>query len=192
MVPALLAFKSEFPDVDVEITMDDRRIDPVEQSTDVAVRIGPLPDSTLRVRRAGKASMGIFASPSYLAGHATPAEDPSDLARHQVIQFPDRKGMMLLADGVFLDSLENHRAVRVSNLPLAKEVALNGGGLAMLPHFLVRAEVADRRLVPVIPGLALPGMEVNLLHPFSQAPPKRVSTFIEFAIERWRQQGLVA
>ena len=87
VMPAIAAFKLAHPSVAIEVEMDDRRIDLVEHATDVAVRVGSLSDSTLRVRRAGTASSGLFVSPAYLARRGLKLAEASDLARVHFVRY---------------------------------------------------------------------------------------------------------
>ena len=195
VVPALLAFRDRFPEVTIEITMDDRRIDPVEEATDVTVRVGALSDSTLQARRAGKAKLGIFGAPQYLARFGAAIEQVSDLSRLEFIRFADRQKS---AAALFIrdeTGREYHPewtvGLTVSNGVVAKELALVGEGLAILPCFFVDEDARAGRLVQLLPATRLPTIEVNLLHSFSVDPPLRVRRFIDFAIERWRESGIL-
>ena len=81
--------------------------------------------------------------------------------------------------------------VGVSNMVLAREAALAGAGVAVLADFLVRADVAAGTLVPVLPQAPLPPLEISLLHPFSQTPPRRVTVFLDFLLDQWRRGGFL-
>lgn len=185
VVPALVAFKAAYPAIEVELAVDDRRIDPVEYATDVAVRTGILASSSLRMRRAGQVSTGIFASPEYLKREGLQPDQIRSLAGQQFISFIGQK------PGHDLGSEDVVVAFAVSNAPLAREVALAGMGLAMMPRFFAQEDVDAGRLVQVLEHINLPPSEISLLHPFGQDAPRSVTAFVDFAIELWRSTGMV-
>ena len=91
VLPALLAFRAKNPGLEVDLVMDDRRIDPVAEAVDLIVRVGALDDSRLVVRRVGRSTFGFYAAPAYLAQTAEPIARLADLARHAVIALPERR-----------------------------------------------------------------------------------------------------
>jgi DNA-binding transcriptional LysR family regulator len=184
VMPAIAAFKLAHPSVAIEVEMDDRRIDLVEHATDVAVRVGSLSDSTLRVRRAGTASSGLFVSPAYLARTGLKLAEASDLARVHFVRYAAQN---TLARG----KSEGQVSLTVSNGLLAREACLAGVGVAAVPDFLVADDVASGLLLRIEPDSPLPHFEVSLLHPFPHDAPRSVTSFIEFAIAMWRERGFL-
>lgn len=184
VMPTLLDFKALHPAVEIELAMDDRRIDLVEQATDVAVRIGALSNSTLKARRAGSAPIGMFASPKYLA---RVGKEAAEITGFTGLHFVRYAGQSTASPGL----AEGHIAITVANGLLASEACVAGAGVAAIPLMLAADDVALGRIVPILPDYALPAMEVSLLHPFPQDTPPSVTAFIEFAIESWRRDGLL-
>src|SRR5260370_27726170 len=84
VAPIVSAFLNEYPDVRVELSLNDRNLDLIEEGLDLAVRIGPLADSSLVARQVGNVRRVVVASPAYLARHGVP-RTPSDLATHDTI-----------------------------------------------------------------------------------------------------------
>lgn len=188
--PVLLAFGRLHPQVQLELVMDDRRIDPVEQGADVIVRSGALADSTLVARRAGRSAHGLYAAPSYLE-HAPALSNVADLEAHSVVMFTDRHSGPARFEAV--DTLgatvEITGPIAVSSAVLARDAAVAGAGITILPYFLAAGELASGTLRQVLPQLDLPESIVSLLHPFGRSPPARVSAFIDFAVATWRDDG---
>jgi DNA-binding transcriptional LysR family regulator len=193
VLPALLAFRELHPGVRIEIAVDDRRIDPVQEGVDLIVRAGQLTDSTLVARRAGFAPLVLAASPGYLAGKPAP-QTVKDLEDHNVLligrnrgpydlRTPDRFGTIHTA------TIEG--PVAVGNALLARDAGLAGAGIVFLPRFLADEPFAAGRLVHVLPDFTMPRLEINLLHPFGRAPPRKVGAFIDLAIALWRREGWV-
>ena len=183
VLPAVVGFKRAHPSVAIEIAMDDRRIDLVEHATDVAVRVGSLSDSTLRVRRAGTAPSGLFASPAYLSRAGLTLAEASDFDRVDFIAYAGQKTARGTSEGQV--------SLVVSNGLLAREACLAGMGVAVVPDFLVADDLALGLLVRIDPHTPLPDFEVSLLHPFPHDAPLTVTSFIEFAIAMWRERDLL-
>ena len=89
VTPMVAGFLAAYPGLRVELLLADRNLDLLEEELDAAIRIGPLDDSGLVVRRVGQVTRQVVASPAYLARHGTPA-DPAELAAHELIQTSGR------------------------------------------------------------------------------------------------------
>lgn len=196
VVPAALAFQTHHPNVSFDITVEDRRVDPVEEGADVAVRVGALSDSTLRVKRAGRAKLGIYCAPEYLARRGLVIEHVGDFADCQFIGYSDRS--RTVPPPPLLKDIEGrvHQptwspTLTVSNAFLAREAALGGAGIAILPRFFAADDTRLGRLAEPLPLIQLQAMEISLLHPFTRDPPHRVELFMEFAVEHWRGSGAI-
>src|SRR5580658_145445 len=81
VIPCLPAFLAEHPDLDIELVLDDRNVDLVEEGVDVALRMGAMPDSNMTARRIAEGRRLVVATPAYLRRHGTPAA-PGELASH--------------------------------------------------------------------------------------------------------------
>jgi len=182
--PALLAFRAAHPGLRIELVMDDRRIDPVEEGVDLIVRVGALDDSRLVARRAGSVRFGFYATPAYLAQAGEP-QSIEALATHRVIGIPERRG----ARPADVTRVAFRRDITVSNMLLAHGAALEGAGIAALPRFLAAPSVAAAKLVEVLPDVALPEADISFLHPFGQEAPTKIRAFMDFAVARWRGRG---
>lgn len=182
--PALLAFKAAHPALRIELVMDDRRIDPVEEGVDLIVRVGALDDSRLVARRAGSVSFGFYATPAYLARAGEPLS-LDELAEHSVIGIPERRG----ARSADVMRVAFSRDITVSNMLLAHGAALEGAGIAALPRFLAEPSVIAGHLVPILRDITLPEVDISFLHPFGQEAPAKIRAFMDFAIARWRGRG---
>lgn len=182
--PALLAFKAIHPELRIELVMDDRRIDPVEEGVDLIVRVGALDDSRLVARRAGAVRFGYFAAPAYLERAGEPPTLEA-LAGHSVIGIPERRG----SRSAEVTRVAFSRDITVSNMLLAHGAALEGAGIAALPHFLAAPSVAAGTLVRLLPDTALPEVDISFLHPFGQEAPAKIRAFMDFAMARWKGRG---
>ena len=156
LAPLVPAFLDAYPLVQLELASGETVIDLIEERADMAIRIGPLPDSTLNARRLGSSRLRVMAAPSYLARHGAPA-GVADLARHRLLGFsaPASLNTWPLAH-------ENGEgwpvtpAVSASSGETVRHLALGGAGIACLSEFLTRADLAAGRLAPVLDAHALP------------------------------------
>lgn len=170
VAPIVAQLVRDHPRLRFEMQLDEDRLDLVAQGIDVAVRAGSLADSQLVARRLGVLRGWIGASPDYLRQHGVPAR-PADLAGHTLLGHTHVGSADLWAfedDGAALRpdagvTALPPRRVRVNDLSSLLELARHGAGLAVLPPFLGRAEVARGELVPVLQGYPLQSHELQAL-----------------------------
>ncbi len=148
LVRALIPFQGDHPAIEIDLHLSDSRVAVTEEGFDLAVRIGILRDSTLRVRRLSDMPVVICAAPSYLKAHGRP-DHPRALASHNCLIDGNRpdSGSWRFRDG------DREETVRVSgsfraNAPRAlSQLAIGGAGIALCPYYAVEAALADGRLV---------------------------------------------
>ena len=166
VLPIVAQFLNAFPRVVARMLLVDRIVDLVEEGLDVGVRIGTLPDSTLRATRVGAIRLIACASPSYLAEHGVPAT-PSALASHQCICFntfahPER--------WTFGGSGKREARVTVSprlvvnSADAAIDAATAGLGIVRVLSYQAQASLADRSLRRILKPFEPDAMPVNLIH----------------------------
>ncbi|MEM9069279.1 MAG: LysR family transcriptional regulator, partial [Myxococcota bacterium] len=135
VAPALVELAAQHPSLAIDLSFSDRVVDLVDDGFDLAVRIGPVPDSaSLSMRKVGVQEMVIGASPSYLDVHGRP-ESIADLEAHTLLAYtklqdPWRVGGRTLAV---------HSRLRFDDLDALADAALQGGGLALLPRWMMLA-----------------------------------------------------
>jgi DNA-binding transcriptional LysR family regulator len=144
-------FVAQYPDITIDLSVSDQRIDPISERVDVTIRVGPLADSELIAVRLGEVRRVIAASPHYLAMHGTPHK-PADLLRHNCLLlsgfsrlsrwplFENGKRVLIAAKGnVTSDSAE-----------LLLDLALAGIGILRLGDFLGESALAQGQLIPLL------------------------------------------
>jgi len=131
-------------------------IDLIEERADVAIRIGPLADSTLNARRLGSSRLRLLASPAYLERHGAPKEI-ADLSAHRLLGFtlPASLNIWPLPQQGG-DGLPMQPMIGTSSGETLRHLAVAGAGVACLADFLTRSDVASGRLVPVLESVTLP------------------------------------
>jgi DNA-binding transcriptional LysR family regulator len=180
LVPFVADLAARYPEVEVELNVQNRNVDVVAEGYDLAIRMGELGSSSLTARKLEDASLGVFASPEYLARHPRPRA-PDDLERHALLGFIRPSSGRVLPwlfrarDGAPFEVAPRAR-VRVSDDFLASiGLARAGAGLVQAYHFLVAAEVARGELVEVLKPFAGRTRPFTLLQPAAGAGGRRLA-----------------
>lgn len=186
IVPLLGEFLDLYPGIIVDISLTDAVIDLVEERADVAIRIGPLPDSPLIARRLGESDRAVVASPAYVARHGEPMV-PEDLHAHRCLGFNFRRQQPwwpFRRDGRDI-GLPITPAVEANNGDTVTQLALDGVGIARVGRFNVADAIADGRLVELLAAYN-PG-DIEPFHALflgGSTLPARVRVFIDFLADR--------
>ncbi|OBZ25011.1 LysR family transcriptional regulator [Pseudomonas protegens] len=150
IVPYVAEFRSLYPDIQLELNSNDLIIDLLEQSTDIAIRIGVLADSTLHARSLGCSPLHILASPDYLARHGTP-QSVAELAEHTLLGFTQTETLNHWPlRHVHGDRWQIQPGISASSGETLRHLALEGQGIACLSHFMTIDDIRAGRLQPVL------------------------------------------
>ena len=180
LVHALAPFQADHPDIDVELHLTDTRVALVEEGFDLAVRVGTLRDSTLRVRKLSDMPLVVVASPHYLNSHGRPGH-PRALASHNCIidqALTDRASWRFNIGGT-------EETVRVSgnisvNTPGAlAETATSGMGIARCPLYVVESALEDGRLVELFRAHRVTEYGLYALYPPNRHLTARLRALID-------------
>lgn len=187
LAPALPDFLALFPEIDVDLVMNDRRVDLMEEGFDLAIRIGRLADSSLVARKLSPMQRFIVASPAYLAKRGTP-KIPADLRHHDCLCYSNADTIdewrFCEPDGRAM-SVEVKGRVRANNGDLLRVAALKGLGFVDLPNFLVSGDIESGALVPVLQDFIRQDGGVYAVYPHARYLPPKIRVFIDFLAERW-------
>ncbi|WP_315338039.1 LysR family transcriptional regulator [Pseudomonas grimontii] len=150
IVPYIAEFRRLYPEIQLELNSDDLIIDLLEQSTDIAIRIGALADSTLHARSLGCTPLHILASPDYLKQYGTPTT-VAELADHTLLGFTQTETLNHWP----LRHVEGDRwliqpRVAASSGETLRQLALEGQGICCLSNFMTSEDINAGRLVPVL------------------------------------------
>ncbi|MCP9628710.1 LysR family transcriptional regulator [Rhodopseudomonas palustris] len=184
----IFAFQDRYPEIGIDFGLTDQRVDLVREGVDLALRLAPLTESSLKLRTLGQSQRLIAASPDYLAAHGRPMT-PQDLSRHQGIRMVNVAGSdMLTFEG---PGQEIHRVpfggrLRVDHGLAAREAMIAGRGIAATHRWLVDDLLAAGRLEAILPEYRLPPVPLNLLIVPERAGIARVRLLIDFLVEQIR------
>jgi DNA-binding transcriptional LysR family regulator len=187
LAPALADYLASYPEVEVELTLNDRVVDLVEEGYDAAVRIGDLADSSLVARPLAPYRMMICAAPAYLERSGTPAS-PADLTHHQCLGFSHwnkRNGWRLQRTEPG-ESAPPQGRFQSNNGQALRTLALAGFGIVMQPEVLLAEDVTAGRLVGILQDFCPPPLPMHLVYPRDRQAVPKLTTYIEFMLTRFR------
>ena len=171
--PMVMRFMQMHPQLHIELNFEDRYANLVEQGIDVAVRMGPLADSTLGARYLGINPWVLVASNDYLGARGTPLH-PADLATHDALIYStvqgDARWHLTGADGR-LQTVPVKGPLRSNNLSALLVAARSGMWLAALPKYVAHESVRSGALTEVLVDWALPSQEIHAVYPSPQLVP---------------------
>lgn len=184
LAPIVARFVRKHPKIRIELSLTGRVVDLVAEGFDLAVRAGPLRDSSLIARRVGGLESVAYASPKYIARRGEP-KDLADLADHDCVLFRSSSGKATWSlsrkDGT-LSSVDVTGAITTDDMSFVRKAVLVGCGVGMLPRFLcARAEVTGR-LVRVLPEWSLHGAVLHVAYPSNRFVPQRVVVLREYLL----------
>ena len=186
LAPMLPHFLARYPEVRVALTIDNRNVDLLAEEFDLAIRIGPLPDSDLIARRLTTIALWTCASPSYLAARGTPATI-EDLRAHELISRTDRRlpWRFRAADGA-VHEIEVAPGTVIPEPAVLKAVLIGGAGIGRLPEFAAADAIADGTLVRLFAEYEEDAVEVHALYPSHRSLSAKVRVFIDTLAEHLR------
>nr|WP_223217258.1 LysR family transcriptional regulator [Rhizobium cauense] len=184
--PLLPDFWGAYPNIVVDLSLSDEIVDLYLDRTDVAFRVGSLPDSSMMARRIGSARRKIVAAPAYLEKHGIPVS-VDDLTRHNCLGFNFRRSAPvwpLKESGRIVDRAVNG-SLLANNGETVRRLAIAGVGLARMGDYHARDDLAAGRLVEVLADTVPEDEEhIHALYLGGARMPQRVRAFLDFVCPR--------
>jgi len=184
VAPAISDFLADHPDITIDLCLDDKKIDLVEQGIDVALRIAQLPDSSLRARRLCPIAMHVVASAAYLERHGRPRH-PAQLAEHRCIWYANNETWRFSGPGGEEVSLKPAGPLRSSSGEAMLPALRAGLGISALPDFIVGPDLEAGTLETVLEEWSAPSIALHLVTPPNPLRPARVEALIAFLVKRF-------
>lgn len=187
VTPAIVDYLDRFPAVSISALLLDRVVNLMEEGLDVGVRIGELPDSSLRAIRVGQVSRVVCAAPDYLAQHSEPAV-PQDLARHTIVaaspvspaiewHFGDQRHPV---------NVRLHPRLTITNNEAAIQAAMRGFGITRLMSYQVAGHLSAGRLKRILGAYEPDPLPIHVLHREGRQASAKVRSFVDFLVDRLR------
>ena len=187
VAPLVAEFMARHERIEIDLHLSDATTDIVAEGFDIALRIGSLPDSSLRARRLGPVALRLVAAPAYIARYGRPGH-ASQLADHRLFGYTNATGPLHLTGPG-----DQHVTIRPSgalgtNSGEAMLPALRAGlGIAQLPDFIIGPDVQKGTLEVILPNWKGQPVAMHLLTPPGTLRPQRVEILIDFLSEKIRQ-----
>jgi DNA-binding transcriptional LysR family regulator len=187
IVPLALEFMRKHPQVQLDLSFEDRYTDLVAQGIDVAVRLGKLADSSLGARFLGSNPWLLVASAGYLCTAGMP-RNTDELSRHTALIYSSVQGSdvwRVRSPGGETSTVRVVAKLRSNNLSAVLAAARAGLGIAALPWYVAADSIASGAVEQVMPGHVLPEQEINAVFPSPKLVPAKVQAFIRFISGRF-------
>ncbi|AZN35505.1 LysR family transcriptional regulator [Iodobacter ciconiae] len=183
VLPRLPEFMAEHPQLQIELSSTDRRVDLVRDGFDCVIRVGQLADSNYIARPLGQMRQINCASPAYLAAHGTPLQ-LADLAQHQLIHYQPNLGDKVLGweyhDGQSVQQIQMGGLLTVNHTDSYQAACVAGLGLIQVPELGVQHLLASGQLCEILPQYCAPSLPISLLYTQRRHLSKRVQVFMQW------------
>ena len=184
VIPRLSEFLARHPDLEMEVVLDDRNIDLVQEGIDVALRMGKLADSALTARRIATGLHAVLGAPAYFARAGEP-KAPGDLISHEAVIYLQPGGGAVWtfrrdADEV---AVTVQGRLHVSAAEGVRAAVLAGAGIAIASEWMFAPELADGTVKAVLKDWELPAMDLWAVFPAGRTATTKARTFIGFVEE---------
>jgi DNA-binding transcriptional LysR family regulator len=182
----IFAFQDRYPEIMIDLSLTDERVDLVQEGVDIALRLGPLADSSLKLRSLGQSRRFLVAAPAYLAARGTPTT-LQELSDHEGIRMSNVAGSDTL---ILQGPAGEHHAVpfagrlRLDHGLAAREAMAAGRGIAPAHRWLVDDLLAAGRLVVILPDYTLPSVPLSMLIVPERAGIARVRLLVDFLAQQ--------
>lgn len=189
LMPIIVSFLAEYPEVEICLSLRDEIVDLVDEQIDLAVRISPLPDSSLIARRVADIRHIVCASPAYLAARGTPRH-PADLTGHDGIS-----GKLLSSPegwpfrvGKAVRQFPIRRRLAANTSEAVIEAAIAGAGLARALSYQIAGAQAEGKLVTLLEQFELAPVPLSLVYLATRRMPLKLRAFLDYAAPRLQRR----
>ena len=187
LAPALADFLVQYPALQVQLTLNDRFIDPLEEGFDVTVRIAkPQASASLIVHPLVSAQRALCAAPSYLETHGIPTH-PNELRHYSCLHY----GQLALEDQWTLIGADGEHKISVTgvlcsnNGEVLKEAAVRGLGITLLPEFIIEPELQQGNLQIILPSYHPPELCIYAIYPVNRHLSTKIRLLVDFLQQRF-------
>ena len=185
MLPVVFRFRRKYPGLAVDLTLNDRFVDLVQEGVDVAIRFGDLADSQVVARRVGAVTRVCVASPEYLHSRGTP-RSPADLSAHNCITYN-----YLFSNEWQFEGPQGPLSVRVkgdfraNSAITIRAAALEAIGIAHMPGVFVQDDIDKGMLTQVLADYGPPPVEIHTVYPSARFLSSKVRLFLDFVHDQF-------
>jgi DNA-binding transcriptional LysR family regulator len=191
MSPILGDFLADFPDITVNMVLNNRYVELISEGFDLAIRIGEMEDSSLRARKLTETSKRLIAAPSYFEQYGRP-EKIDDLNEHKLLHYSNQSAgnvWKLTAPSGEKRQVRTQGWLTVNDGQSLLNACVSGLGIAYLPSFLYADALKDGLVEEAMPGLPTESQGIYAVYPPGRYTQPKVRTFIDFLVEAFKQKG---
>jgi DNA-binding transcriptional LysR family regulator len=186
LAPALVEFARAHPRIELDVSLDDKRADLVGGGFDLAIRIGQLPDSSLKARKLTTVRASVLASPEYLDQRGRPLR-PADINGHHLLFYanqPMSEQFRFEVDGR-VEQVSGVIRMRADNGEMLMAAAVAGLGIVILPNFIASPAIRSGQLETLLHDYPLPEIGLHAVMPPGRAATARVRALVDFLAHRF-------
>lgn len=178
--PQVAAFAAAHPQVSIDLVLNDRMVDLVEEGYDIAIRVGRLPESTLIARRIGEMRLICCVSPAYIEAHGRPAA-PEELSNHECIlySYASTRSTWLFSSDRSAISVRVGGRITSNNGAAICEMAISGLGIILQPNFIVAPHLRSGALEQLFPEQTPEAIGIYAVYQSRRYVPARLRLFLD-------------
>ena len=191
MSPILGDFLADYPDITVNMVLNNRYVELISEGFDLAIRIGEMEDSSLRARKLTETTKRLIAAPSYFEQYGRP-EKIDDLNEHKLLHYSNQSAgnvWKLTAPSGEKRQVRTQGWLTVNDGQSLLNACVSGLGIAYLPSFLYADALKDGLVEEAMPGLPTESQGIYAVYPPGRYTQPKVRTFIDFLVEAFKQKG---
>lgn len=189
IMPIITEFLRRYPDVEVELELNDRLVDLLEEGFEIAIRIGKLNNSQLIARELSAHRFVLCATPGYIQKHGTPLS-PEELGQHECLGYgfnarKEHKTWALTHRGK-TQTIRVHSRLHLTDTTALLQATLGGAGILLAPHYVVQEKILSGELVFVLSDYQGPSRPIHLIYHPSHQQSAKLKRFIELCLSQLR------
>lgn len=187
--PILGTFMRQYPDINLQLDLLNRRVDLIEEGFDLVIRIGKLEDSRLIAKHLGSITRKIYVSPDYLTQNGE-IKSVNQLSQRDFLLMSSTHngGRLLLESGEKQHEFIIKPKMLVDDFVILKQMAIEGLGVAIIPSYMCQQELANGKLVQILPTWGMPDVDVYSLYPKHRLNIPKVKAFMDFIQTVFKQR----
>jgi LysR family transcriptional regulator AphB len=187
----IAGFYQAYPEVKVDLQLSNRRIDIIEEGFDLAIRVGPSPDSSLISRKLCSVDLHLYASRDYLTKHlkGAPLNHAEDLAQHQCLFMSDssQKQRWQLFEQDKQHHIDFEAAFISDDFSVIYQQVLNGLGIALLPDYLCEQALKDNKVQQVLDNLVGRSVDIYAVYASRKGVTPKLRVFLDYLVEHFNR-----
>lgn len=191
IIPHLWEFLALYPGIDLELILNDRFVNLVEEGVDLAIRVGPLSDLNLQARRIGSTPQVTIGSPDYFKIHGIP-QTPAELKQHNCLRYT----LLTTQNEWHFNGPHGLEKIRINGRFSAnyseaiRDAVKHGLGIAVLPTWLLGDDLHNGVYQSILTDYPPNPLDIHAVFPFSRYTPLKLRCFIEYFDKKYRHTGL--